>query len=238
MLSAITGRRWPPPSKDLPERSRIGNPGHIPEKTIARLRWYLLILEDLSRRGITSISSREIAARAGGNAALVRKDLSYFGDFGTPSFGYNVRYLQKKIAEILHLNEQKHILWLGAKRLEENQSIFSDLRLSNCFIVAVLDVDEKRIGTRVHDLQVLHISSLPQVVANLDIDAAVIALPPERAQEGLDAVALAGVKAVLNLTPAVLDVPKGVSVRSVDIGGELVALSFYCAREDSLLRSK
>jgi redox-sensing transcriptional repressor len=153
-----------------------------------------------------------------------------FGDFGTPSFGYNVKYLLKKITDILHLDEQKHIVWLGAKSLEDNPAMLRDLSRHNCHIVAVLDLDESRIGSRVHDLQTLHMSSLPQVVANLDIDVAILALPPEQAQEGLDALAIAGVKAVLNLTPTILDVPRGVNVRNIDVSGELVALSFYCHR--------
>lgn len=232
LCGANAGKPWPTASslKESIESAKTDPSQHISDRTVMRLRWYLLILEDLARRGVTSVSSREIAEKVGATAALVRKDLSYFGDFGTRSFGYNVRYLQKKITEILHLNQRKHIVWLGAKRLDENVAVFKELPHHNCHIAAVVDVDESKIGARVQDLQVMHISSLPQVVANLNIDAAVLALPPEHSQMAIQALADVGVKAVLNLSPTLLDIPRGMNVRNIDITGELVALSFYCHR--------
>ena len=209
----------------------------ISDRTVARLRWYLLALEDLAAKGSAVVSSREIADRVGVSAALVRKDLSYFGEFGTPSFGYDLRYLQSKIAEILHLNEQRNVIWIGAKRLTANASLFDELRRHNCQIVAVLDPDESLVGTRIGDLQVFHLSSLKKVVENLDADAGVVAVPPGEAQHVADALVSAGVKAVLNLTSVLLQVPGDINVRSVDVAAELMALSFYTGGSDRTPRA-
>ena len=213
---------------DQVRRLRALHPSRrVSDRTVTRLHWYLVALEELAAKGSTSVSSRELADSVGVNAALVRKDLSYFGEFGTPSFGYNVRYLQRKITEILHLNEQRNIMWIGAKRLMENASLLKELPQHNCHIVAVLDSDGSLVGVRINGLQVLHLSSLGQVVENLGADAAVVAVPSPEAQRVADALVAAGVKALLNLTSVRLQVPGDVTVRNVDVAGELMALSFY-----------
>ncbi len=59
----------------------------ISEKVINRLRWYLTALEYYKSEGCESVSSWQLAEKVGVNSSLIRKDLSRFGDFGTPSFG-------------------------------------------------------------------------------------------------------------------------------------------------------
>jgi len=203
----------------------------VSDRTVTRLRWYLVALEDLAGRGVSTVSSREIADSVGVNAALVRKDLSYFGDFGTPSFGYDLKYLQQKIAEILHLNEQRNIVWVGAKRLMDNITLLKELGQHNCQVVAVLDPDESLVGVRVGEMQVFHLSSLGRVVENLGADAAVVAVPSAEAQRVADSLVMAGVKALLNLTSVRLQIPSDVAVRNVDVAGELMALSFYTGEQ-------
>ena len=113
----------------------------------------------------------------------------------------------------------------------DNASLCNELCKHNCSIIAVLDPDDKLIGTNVGNLQVFHLSSLMQVVSNLDPDAGIVAVPSEDAQRVADALVAAGIKAILNLTPVPLHVPSGVNVRTLDIAAELLALSFYTGRD-------
>ena len=73
----------------------------IPEATISRISVYSRYLVEVERQGIINISSGEIAEGVGGTPAQVRKDLAYFGAFGTRGVGYNVHLLNKEIKEIL-----------------------------------------------------------------------------------------------------------------------------------------
>ena len=65
----------------------------IPDETVRRLPTYLRELQLLKEQGTKNISSRELAESLPINPPLIRKDLSYFGDFGTPGVGYNTENL-------------------------------------------------------------------------------------------------------------------------------------------------
>jgi redox-sensing transcriptional repressor len=205
----------------------------ISPRTVERLRWYLLVLQEMEDKGATSVASREIAMRVGVNAALVRKDLSYFGDFGTPSLGYSISYLIQQIREILNLDEPCNVAWVGAHRLAENQDLLLDLASHNCKVVTVLDIDESRIGARVAGIRVERLSELTRLREEMDVNAGVVAVPAHEAQNVADALLAVGVKAMLNLTSAVLSVPSGVVVRNANVVSEMMALSFYSAHGDA-----
>ncbi|MDO8683536.1 MAG: redox-sensing transcriptional repressor Rex [Armatimonadota bacterium] len=204
----------------------------ISPRTVERLRWYLLVLQEMDDRGVVSVASREIAGKIGVNAALVRKDLSYFGDFGTPSYGYTVRYLIERIRQILNLDEPCHVAWVGAQRLAENQELLLELGSHNCKVVTVLDIDETRVGARVAGIRVEPLAHIGRLAKELDVNAGVVAVPAQDAQKVADALLAVGVKALLNLTSTVLSVPPGVVVRHANVVSEMMALSFYSANEE------
>jgi len=235
LRSRFENRRWWAGrlARSLEDRKKEPNwnrSDKISDRTIDRMRWYLMALDSFAGQGIGSVSSWQLAQRVGVKAPLIRKDLSRFGEFGTPSFGYDVKYLRRKILDILHLNESRQVIWLGAQKLRENTVVMQRLAQHNCHIVAVLDPDPGEVGRRIADVQVLHLDSLSQVLQNLSVDVAVIALSPAEAQKAANIVVRSGVTAVLNLTPVLLIVPDHVTVRNVDVGGELLALSYYSRR--------
>lgn len=200
----------------------------ISERTISRMRWYLYALEDFARRGISTVASHEIAEKCGVKSGLVRKDLCHFGGFGRPSVGYNVTYLQKKIREILRLNEERKVAWVGSRRLADNPSLAKRLADRNCVIRAVLDFDPAQIGANICGLDVLDAGCLEQTVREMGIEAAVLAASEEEAQHATDKLVSGGVRAILNLTPTMVAVPPGVVVRNLDLAGELMMLCFKC----------
>ncbi len=168
-------------AKSLAKRNKLADveqSDKISDRTIDRMRWYLMALEGYSAQGISSISSWQLAQKVGVKAPLIRKDLSRFGEFGTPSFGYDVKYLRRKIMDILHLNESRHIIWLGSQKLKEQLAVVQRMSQHNCHLVAVLDPDPSEVGRRILDLQVLHLDNLAQVLSNLSVDVAVVALVP------------------------------------------------------------
>jgi redox-sensing transcriptional repressor len=205
---------------------------HISDRTIDRMRWYLAALDAFAEQGVGSVSSWQLAQRVGVKAPLIRKDLSRFGEFGTPSLGYDVKYLRKKILDILKLNETRYVAWIGAKKLRDHHGEIQRICHHNCHLVAVLDPDPAEVGERVADVQVMHLDALPQVLSNLGIDLAVLGIDPDDAQAVATILARGGVSAILNLTSALLSVPDHITVRNMDIGGELLALSYYCGKKD------
>jgi redox-sensing transcriptional repressor len=200
----------------------------ISERTISRMRWYLYALEDCTRRGISTVASHEIAEKVGVKSGLVRKDLCHFGGFGRPSVGYNVTYLQKKIREILRLNEEKKVAWVGSRRLMDDLSVIERFADRNCVVTAIFDNDPAMAGTKVRDIEVLGMDHVDKVVRDMRIETAVVATSEEDAQQAVDKLISGGAKAILNLSPTVVSVPPGVAVRNIDLAGELIMLAYYC----------
>lgn len=212
--------------------STDNQPPKISEKTINRMRWYLYALEEFARQDKMVAASHEIATKVGVKPGLVRKDLSHFGGFGRPSVGYNIAYLQRKIKEILRLNQVKNVAWVGAQRLVDDPALVQKFEESNCSIVAVFDTDPGKLGQRVGSLQVMDSGGMEQIIRNLEIEAAVISVAGDSPQELADRLAAGGVKAILNLTPVVILTPPEVAIRNLDLAGELLMLSYYCGAEN------
>jgi redox-sensing transcriptional repressor len=76
----------------------------VPEATIRRLSRYSRCLEQLQAKGDKVVSSAQLATMCAVNAAQVRKDLAYFGEFGIRGVGYYVRDLLFDIKRILGLD--------------------------------------------------------------------------------------------------------------------------------------
>ncbi len=205
----------------------------ISDRTIDRVRWYLTALDLFLEQGIGSVSSWQLAQRVGVKAPLIRKDLSRFGEFGTPSLGYDVKYLRKKILDILKLNETRHVLWVGARKLREHLPELERVCQHNCHLVAVLDLDPSEVGANIGGVDVQPLENLAAVLEDMSIDLAVLALDPDEAQKVANTLTRSGVTAILNMTSSLLALPEHITVRNVDIGGELLALSYYCAKSQN-----
>ena len=90
---------------------------HIAESTVRRLSLYLRFLEDYRRQGLDTISSGDLASLGGTTSAQVRKDLSFFGSFGTRGLGYSVPALARRIREILGLEREWRVIIVGAGKI-------------------------------------------------------------------------------------------------------------------------
>src|SRR5512134_3931790 len=89
----------------------------IAESTVRRLSAYLRFLEDFESRGLTTISSDELARRGGTTSAQVRKDLSFFGSFGKRGLGYSVPELVQALRQILGLTRHYRVALIGAGKI-------------------------------------------------------------------------------------------------------------------------
>ena len=208
------------------ERSRR----RIPDATVARLPVYLRLLYEVAADGATNVSSERLAELAGVNAAKVRKDLSYLGSYGTRGVGYDVEYLLYQMSRELGLHRDWPVVIVGAGNLGQALANYGGFHERGFPVVHLVDVDPAKVGTTIGDIEVRHLDELPQLVAEHGITIGVIATPGGVAQEVADRLVLAGVTAILNFAPTVLTVPRGVSVRKVDLAVELQILSFYQQR--------
>ncbi len=193
---------------------------------MARLPVYLRILYELAEKRIASVSSERLAELAGVNAAKVRKDLSYLGSYGTRGVGYEVDFLTHQMSRELGLTDDWPVVIVGAGNLGQALANYAGFDERGFPVAALVDVDPAKIGAVVNGVPVHHLDTLPELVRPGG-SIGVIATPAVAAQEVADKLVKAGVTAILNFAPAVLAVPRGVSLRKVDLAVELQILSFY-----------
>jgi redox-sensing transcriptional repressor len=205
----------------------------IPEPTVVRLPIYQRVLSDLSCRSVLTVSSAELADACGVNAAKVRKDLSYFGSYGTPGTGYDVGYLLGQIRRELGVDKKRPVVICGMGNLGHALVGSPGFRSAGFRIVGLFDVDPQRIGEPVSGTSIRHISELSDVCTAEQVTIAVLTTPAEVAQEVADHLVKAGVTAILNFAPAVLTLPEGVQARHVDFSAELHVLAFYQAHPET-----
>lgn len=202
----------------------------IPEATIVRLSVYSRFLEQADKRGIVTISSGEIADGVGVSPAQVRKDLAYFGEFGTRGVGYNVKDLLRHTLKILGLSSKWKAIVVGAGNLGSALGSYRGFKERGFNIIGVFDNDLTKIGKKLNDLEVMGIDKITEFTKREKVHIGILAVPVTVAQEMADILIDAGIRAILNFAPTVLNVPFDVEVRNVDLAVNLEILTFnLCA---------
>lgn len=206
----------------------------VSELTTNRLSVYLRCLTMLEEAGVRAISSQALAEQFHLNAAQIRKDLAYFGEFGVRGVGYYVRDLKRHLRQILGLDRNLRIAIIGAGNLGLALADYPGFRQEGFEIVALFDMLSSKIGQQSRGGVPIHsVNDLRKIARRDNISIAVIAVPATSAQLVVNQVVAAGIKAVLNFSPGTLDVPPGVKLKSVDLTVSLESLSFFLARSDS-----
>ena len=199
----------------------------IPPATVARLPAYRRALMDAADAGVRTVASGALAEAVGVHPDQVRKDLSHLATRGTRGVGYDVRALITETSAILGLDEERVVVLVGAGNLGRALAAYEGFAPQGFRLAAVLDVDAAVVGTRVGALDVAHLDRLPTVVRRDRADVGVVAVPGSAAQDVVDAMVAAGLRAILNFAPVHVRVPDGVAVRRVDLSTELQMLSFH-----------
>jgi redox-sensing transcriptional repressor len=194
----------------------------------ARLSQYLRVLTQARKMGKDRISSQEISEYTNINATQIRRDLSAFGKFGKRGVGYNIDSLIAEIRKILRTQGQHNIALFGAGRLGQaiaSSTIFADHGFN---IAAAFDSDLAKVGQPIGDTTISSYDELRELIREKNIIVAVLAVPPDAAQQVADDVVEAGVKIIFNYTEALLHVPQDVNVHTTSPAVELLyALYFY-----------
>jgi redox-sensing transcriptional repressor len=199
----------------------------IPEATVARLPVYLRILVEQGDEGVESISSEGLAELAGVNAAKVRKDLSYLGSYGTRGVGYEVAFLVYQVRRELGLTHDWPVVIVGAGNLGQALAGYEGFGERGFPVAGIVDIEPGKVGSVIGGVRVRHMGELTQIVQSRRVSIGVVATPRAAAQDAADRLVRAGVTSILNFAPVVLAVPRGISVRKVDLAVELQILSYY-----------
>ncbi len=200
----------------------------IPKPAIKRLAVYYRCLQRMKEEGKDKTSSKEMAQRLGIKACQIRKDLSYFGEFGKRGVGYNIDNLLEKLKAILGLESVWRTVVIGAGNLGKAIAGYKGIKEQGFDIIALFDVDRRKVGKKVNNAKIHHIDELEEFVKKNDVKIAILSVPKEAAQQAAEAAEKAGVEGILNFSPRVINV--SIPVENVDIAVSLKSLTFQIIR--------
>lgn len=191
-------------------------PLEIPEVVINRLPLYARALAELAARGEQVVSSQTLGEMLEVTPAQIRKDLSYFGRFGKQGRGYNVQLLLAKLREILGLDRQWRVIVVGVGRLGQAIVEYGGFEPQGFHIVAAFDADPTLVGKQVGRIRIRSLDELDEFLRREPVDIGIVAVPARAAQEVIDRLVAAGVRAILNYAPTTAHVPPDVAIRHID----------------------
>lgn len=200
----------------------------IPDPTIERLALYSRPLENILENGTPVISSERLAELCGVRPAQVRKDLAYFGEFGTRGVGYDVQGLLQEIRRILATDRDWSLCIVGMGNLGNALAENENFRKRGYRIVAAFDSAPEKAGKKLPCGRIIEpVSKIKQLVRQLHIEIGVITTPPFEAQRAANLLIDSGVKAILNFAPVQVRAPECCVVENVDFTVRLENLVYH-----------
>lgn len=198
----------------------------ISESTIHRLSHYYRALTAIEREHFDTVSSKELANREELTPAQVRKDLSFFGSFGTRGLGYPVKELKERIARILGIDRIWNVALIGVGNIGSALVSYKEFARQGFNIKLLFDNDQRKIGSNHKGITVLGMDDLERQLKENKIELVILAVPASSSQVIVDHVVNCGIKAILNFAPIKLAVPDDVFLRTENMAMELEYLSF------------
>ena len=199
----------------------------IPKKAIYRLSIYHRCLQKLNDKGIDTVSSTTLARAAGVKPSQLRKDLAYFGQFGTRGLGYPVELLSTIIRETLGREHLQPVILVGAGNLGSALLRYHGFEKEGFEVVAAFDANPDGARARGVLIPVFPDSELESFINGHSVKLAILCVPGEFAQSVVNRLIAAGIQGVLNFSPIVLEVTPEVTVNNVDLALELEHLSYF-----------
>ena len=203
----------------------------IPEAAIKRLPVYLRVLEEMAAADIPIISSAELADKTGFSPEQIRKDLAYFGAFGTRGVGYDTAMLSRRISRILGLHQGVKAALVGAGHLGYALARYSISRHKDIRISAIFDVDAGKVGTDIMGVTIHPMEDLVTICRDQGIKIGIITVPASEAQSAAERLQQGGVEAILNFAPAKIKLEQ-VFVQNIDLTIELQSLAYYTSASE------
>lgn len=210
----------------------MANDKKVPQVTVKRLSRYLRALERFQERGYETISSEELAGDLHLKPSQLRKDLAYFGEFGTRGMGYNLTKLAEQLRRILGLHRQWSIAIIGVGNLGTALLRYQGLNEKGFRVAAIFDDDPEKVGSTRSGIRIFHMDKINEIVRDKNIQIGILTVPAPAARATAEIAIQAGIKALLNFAPLSIKTPPGVICLQVDITSELKILSHFLSQHE------
>jgi redox-sensing transcriptional repressor len=198
----------------------------IPQEAITRLTYYLRTLFYFLEEKREVVSSQEIAEILKISPHQLRKDLSYFGQFGKKGIGYSCSKLIENIREILGLNTQWYACVVGFGNLGKALSFYKGFRDQGIFIKVAFEIDKKKINKDYPNLKVYSLDKMEKVLKRESVQLGIITVPKEAARDIALRLYNCGIRAILNFAPLKLYLPQDCVLKNVDLSCQFSYLTY------------
>lgn len=199
----------------------------VPAIVVGRLPLYLRALSHLKQEGRRVTSSQELSEHLGFSSAQIRKDLSYFGEFGKQGTGYEIMHLETELRSILKVHRVWEMVLIGAGDLGHAIANYGGFEARGFRLAAIFDNDPHKIGQTMGYWKVQPVEDLKEFVRNKKIQIGIVAVPAHVAQHTAELLVESGVHAILNYAPVTLSVPPKVKVYDIDPVAGLQSMTYY-----------
>jgi len=199
----------------------------IPKETISRLFTYFRSMLCFKKVGKKSVSSFDISKLCHINPAIIRKDFSYFGDFGTKGVGYDVDTLTEEIKTILKLEPASMVVLAGVGNIGKALLSYPNFESEGFKIVMAFDDDKKKVGKNIHGITIEHIDEMEERIQAEKIKIGILSVPESAVRDVAERMVNAGIKAILSFAPCQIVLPQNVEVACIDLSTELSKLAYY-----------
>jgi len=197
---------------------------------VYRLSVYFRGLQRLKANGIHTVASEALAKAAGVKSTQLRKDLTYFGQFGTRGLGYDVEQLADMISDVLGTTSLQPVVLVGVGNLGLALLSYRGFEKEGFEIIAAFDIAAARRRGKTSSVAIYDMDKLAPLIRERNVKMAILTVPASAAQEVTNALVQCGITGILNLAPLVLEVPETVVVNNVNLAIELENLSYFVQR--------
>ncbi len=198
----------------------------LPEPTLRRLPIYHQYLKTLlADKRPKYVSSGQIGDELNIVPIQVRKDLAVTEAVGKSKLGYDVVELIQAIEAFLGWNSSNKSFLVGVGNLGSALLGYQGFREYGLNIVAAFDADEKKVGTEIHGVRILHVNKLPDLIKRMGVRIGILTVPGQSAQELADIMVTAGIYAIWNFSPVKINVPPHTIVQHENLASSLVVIS-------------
>ena len=202
----------------------------ISQAVIRRLPRYYRYLGELLEHGVERISSNDLSRRMKMTASQIRQDLNNFGGFGQQGYGYNVKYLYTEIGKILGLEEDHHMIIIGAGNLGQALANYAAFEKRGFILKGIFDVNPRLQGVSIRGVPVRMLDELGEFVRENEVEIAALTIPKEKAIEVANILVENGVRAIWNFAHTDLNLPEHIIVENVHLSESLMQLSYKISR--------
>ena len=208
----------------------------VATKTVQRLIIYRKILTRLIYEGVDNIYSQNLAKLASCSPEQVRNDLMTIGYHGTPAKGYSIHDLEYHLGVFLDNPSGQRIAIVGVGKLGKSVIEYCYWNFQNLTLILGFDTDQKKIGKEIAGCMIYPVEKIPVLIPKERINVGIISCPPDHAQKMTDMLVAAGIKGILNYTPARLHTPSEIMVEDLDMLIPLETVAFF-ARNQAVFKN-